>query len=148
MKDEPAKQPPTREDVEITKIVGSVKKVDSISNAIFKIVKWGVIFFIVSAIKDVLFELSRTPNQNTAQMIVNLFQTLLSEKGLFSVLMTLIGWSGTVLLAFFSSVLIYLNQKQKRRLDELVVDKKKGDSHERIADSHSDHHGDCDRLRG
>lgn len=38
MKEEPAKQPPTREEVEMTKIVGSVKKVDSISNAISKIV--------------------------------------------------------------------------------------------------------------
>lgn len=147
MKEEPTKQPPTRADVEMTKIVGSVRKVESIGNTISKTVKWLVILFIASATKDVLFELSRTPNQDTAQMIINLFQELLSEKGLFSVLMTVVGWVCTVVLAFLSYVLLYLNRKQKKRLDELTADKKGGD-HERIADSHSGHHGDRDRLRG
>lgn len=145
MKEEPAKQPPTREEVEMTKIVGSVKKVDSISNAISKIVKWVVILFIAFAIKDVLFELSRTPNQDTAQMIINLLQELLSEKGFFNVFMAIAGWVATVILVFFSSILVYLYRKQGKRLDELTAGEK-GGNHERIADSHSDHHGNRNRL--
>ena len=97
----------------------------------------------VWAAKAAIFELSRTPNQDTAQLIVELLHEVLSEKGLFSVVMTVAGWIGAAILAALTGVLLYLNRKQKQRLDEL----EKGGTHERIADTHSDNRGDHRRLR-
>lgn len=128
--------PPTREDVEIKRVLAEAHRAELVADVIKAVIKGAVAITFFILLYRVLIEMLRTADNERVGVVSELLKTLLSEEGLFSVFMSVVGWVGCIFFAVTTFSLIHWGRKRDARYDKTLT-LTKGGRHELTADTSS-----------